>query len=61
VLVHAHALKEQCIYLHHFPSLEEAQRLIGEFIGRYNREWGLGSCATALPSSSPDWSRSLWS
>jgi putative transposase len=32
-------LKEQCIYLHQFESLEAAQRIIGEFIARYNAEW----------------------
>ena len=32
-------LKEQCIYLHQFASLEEAQQIIGEFIARYNTEW----------------------
>jgi len=32
-------LKEQCIYLHQFATLDEAQRHIGEFIARYNREW----------------------
>jgi putative transposase len=32
-------LKEQCIYLHRFPSLAEAQRIIGEFIAQYNAEW----------------------
>ena len=32
-------LKEPCIYLHQFASLEEARRLIGEFIARYNAEW----------------------
>jgi len=32
-------LKEQCIYLHQFASLEEARRIIGEFIARYNSEW----------------------
>ncbi len=32
-------LKEQCIYLHQFRSLEEARRIIGEFIARYNAEW----------------------
>jgi len=32
-------LKEQCIYLHQFASLEEAHRIIGEFIARYNAEW----------------------
>jgi transposase InsO family protein len=32
-------LKEQCIYLHQFASLEEARRIIGQFIARYNGEW----------------------
>ena len=32
-------LKEQCIYLHQFASLEQAQQIIGEFIARYNTEW----------------------
>jgi transposase InsO family protein len=32
-------LKEQCLYLHRFQSLEEARRIIGEFIARYNAEW----------------------
>jgi len=32
-------LKEQCIYLHQFRSLEEAQRIIAEFITRYNTQW----------------------
>src|SRR5262252_8803348 len=32
-------LKEQCIYLHQFASLEEAHRIIGQFIARYNTEW----------------------
>jgi transposase InsO family protein len=32
-------LKEQCLYLYRFKSLEEARRIIGEFIARYNREW----------------------
>ncbi len=32
-------LKEQCVYLHQFGTLEEARRIIGEFIQRYNREW----------------------
>src|SRR5712691_9849035 len=30
---------KQCIYLHQFESLEEARRIIGEFIARYNAEW----------------------
>ena len=32
-------LKEQCIYLHRFKTLEEARQIIGEFIARYNAEW----------------------
>ena len=32
-------LKEQCIYLHQFASLAEAQQIIGAFIDRYNAEW----------------------
>ena len=32
-------LKEQCLYLHRFQSLEEARRIIAAFIARYNHEW----------------------
>jgi putative transposase len=32
-------LKEQCLYLHRFQTLEEARRVIAEFIARYNHEW----------------------
>ena len=32
-------LKEQCLYLHQFATLEEARRLIAAFITRYNHEW----------------------
>src|SRR6266852_4887614 len=32
-------LKEQCLYLHQFRDLEEARRIIGAFIARYNAEW----------------------
>ncbi len=32
-------LKEHGIYLHQFHSLEEARRLIAEFIERYNTQW----------------------
>jgi putative transposase len=32
-------LKEQCLYLHRFESLEEARAIIAEFIARYNTEW----------------------
>ncbi len=32
-------LKEECLYLHDFQTLEEARQVIGEFIERYNQEW----------------------
>lgn len=32
-------LKEECLYLHDFETLEEAREVIGVFIERYNREW----------------------
>ena len=32
-------LKEECLYLHDFESIEDARRIMGEFIERYNREW----------------------
>jgi transposase InsO family protein len=32
-------LKEECLYLHDFATLDEARQAIGAFIERYNREW----------------------
>ncbi len=32
-------LKEQCIWLHRFESLEDARTIIGAFIERYNHQW----------------------
>jgi putative transposase len=32
-------LKEECIYLHDFADLEEARRVIGAFVERFNRAW----------------------
>jgi transposase InsO family protein len=32
-------LKEQCLWVHRFKDLEEARRIIGEFIERYNSQW----------------------
>jgi len=32
-------LKEECLYLHDFATLEEARRVLGEFITRYNTQW----------------------
>ena len=32
-------LKEQCLWLHRFESLDQAGAIIGAFIERYHREW----------------------
>jgi putative transposase len=32
-------LKEECLYLHDFESLEEARTIISAFIQRYNEQW----------------------
>ena len=32
-------LKEQCLYLHRFETLEEARERIAAFITLYNHEW----------------------
>jgi hypothetical protein len=32
-------LKEECIYVHRFRTLEEARMEIARFIQRYNHEW----------------------
>ncbi len=32
-------LKEECLYVHDFKNLEEARKIIGEFIEAYNNEW----------------------
>jgi putative transposase len=32
-------LKEQCLYLRRFQSLDAARRIIAELIARYNTEW----------------------
>ena len=32
-------LKEECLYLHDFQSLEEAREVIDEFVKRYNHGW----------------------
>ena len=44
-------LKEQCIYLHRFQNLAEAQRIIGEFITRYNAEWLIERLGHRTPSA----------
>lgn len=32
-------LKEQCLWLHRFDTLDQARAIIGAFIERYNHEW----------------------
>lgn len=32
-------LKDECLYVHRFRTLEEARSVIGAFIRRYNQEW----------------------
>jgi putative transposase len=32
-------LKEECLHVRHFRTLEEARFVIGRFIQRYNSEW----------------------
>jgi transposase InsO family protein len=42
-------LKEECLYMHDFESLEEAREIIGEFIRRYNEAWMLERFAYRSP------------
>ena len=44
-------LKEQCLYLHRFQTLAEAQRIIGAFIARYNAEWLIERLGHRTPSA----------
>ena len=44
-------LKEQCLYLHQFASLEEARRVIGAFIHRYNAEWLIARLGYQTPAA----------
>jgi putative transposase len=43
-------LKEECLYLHDFDSLEEARTVIGDFVRRYNEEWILERHAYQTPT-----------
>lgn len=44
-------LKEQCLYLHQFASLDEARRVIGAFIARYNTEWLIARLGYRTPAA----------
>ena len=44
-------LKEECLYLHDFATLDEARQVIGEFIERYNREWLLARHGYRTPAA----------
>jgi putative transposase len=43
-------LKEQCLYLHQFTSLDEARRVIRAFIHRYNTEWLIARLGYRTPA-----------
>ena len=43
-------LKGECLYLHDFESLEEARRVIAEFVQRYNEQWILERHAYRTPA-----------
>ena len=47
-------LKEQCLYLHRFQTLEEARAIIGEFIDRYNPEWLIERLGHRTPGPSDE-------
>jgi putative transposase len=44
-------LKEQCLYLRQLASLEEARRVIGAFIRRYNTEWLIERLGYQMPAA----------
>lgn len=43
-------LKEHCIYLHHFKTLEEAKAIIADFVRRYNEGWILERLGYKTPA-----------
>ena len=43
-------LKEECLYLHDFESLEQARQVIDEFVRRYNEQWILERHAYQTPA-----------
>jgi putative transposase len=48
-------LKEECLYLHDFQSLEEARATIGAFIERYNHGWLLERHGYRTPAEARQW------
>jgi transposase InsO family protein len=44
-------LKERCLYLHQFASLEEARQVIGAFIQRYNTAWLIARLGYRTPAA----------
>jgi transposase InsO family protein len=44
-------LKEECLYLHDFATLDEARQVIGEFIERYNHAWLLARHGYQTPAA----------
>jgi transposase InsO family protein len=46
-------LKEQCPWLHRCESLDEARRIIGDFIERYNHQWLIERLDHRTPAVAP--------
>ena len=43
-------LEQECLYLHDLESMEEARRVIAEFVPRYNEQWILERHAYRTPA-----------
>jgi hypothetical protein len=43
--------EEECLYLHDFADLEEARRVIGAFVERFNHQWLLERHAYQTPAA----------
>ncbi len=44
-------LKEECLYLYDFESLEQARQVIGAFIERYHHEWLIERHGHRIPAA----------
>lgn len=49
-------VKEQCLYLHRFRTLEEAREIVGDFIACYNEQWLVAKLGYRPPAAARrDW------
>lgn len=44
-------LKEQCLYLHHFETVDEAQRVVATFVTQHNEQWLIGRLGYRTPAA----------